>query len=84
MQFQKIAVSKALKSLISENSMVLFKINNIFDLNLANKFMHKVNNRNARKRREICSKLTKRPQNNIIDVALVSSLLTLNIFHTFF
>ena len=50
MQFQKIAVSKALKSLISENSMVLFKINNIFDLNLANKFMHKVNNRNARKK----------------------------------
>ena len=33
MQFQKIAVSKALESLISENSMVLLKINNIFDLN---------------------------------------------------
>ena len=33
---------------------------------------------------EICSKLTKRHQNDAIGVALVSLLLTLNIFHTLF
>ena len=50
-----------------------------------------VSSRNARKRCEICSKLTiktpERPHwrsSGVIDVVLVSLLLTLNIFRTFF
>ena len=44
----------------------------------------KVNNRNTRTRCEICSKSTKRHQNDANGVVLVSLLLTLNIFHTLF
>ena len=44
-------------------------------VNPASIYLLKVNNRNIRKRCEICSKLTIK--------RLVSSLLTLNIFHTF-
>ena len=43
----------------------------------AGNYMFKVNNRNTRTRCEICSRLT-------INTHLVSLLLTLNIFHTFF
>ena len=43
-------------------------------------YLLKVNNRDTRKRCEICSKLTIKP----IGVVLVSLLLTLNIFHTLF
>ena len=42
----------------------------------AGNYMFKVNNRNTRRRCKICSKLTIK--------ALVSLLLTLNIFHTLF
>ena len=46
----------------------------------ANIYLFKINNRNARKRRVIISKLTmKAPEH---DVVLASLLLTLNIFHT--
>ena len=47
-----------------------------------NIYLFTVDNRNTRKKCEICSKLTVRHQNNI-DVVQVSLLLTLNIFHTF-
>ena len=49
-------------------------------------YLLKANNRNNRKRCEICSKFTvkKKQQKNVIDVALVFLLLTLNIFHTFY
>ena len=50
----------------------------------ANICLFKVNNRSARKSREICSKLTKRHEKNVIDAILVSLLLTLNLFDTFF
>ena len=52
---------------------------------LANIFLFKVNNRNTRKRCEICSKLTiKTPERrDVTGVVLVFLLLTLNIFHTF-
>ena len=45
--------------------------------------LFKVNNRNYRKRREICSKLIIKTL-DVIDVALVFLLITLNIFHIFF
>ena len=47
-------------------------------------YLFKIYHRNTRKRGELCSKLTTRHQNNIIDFALMSLLLTLNIIHTFF
>ena len=50
----------------------------------ANIYLLKVNNRNSRKRREICSKLTIKTPERRHDVVLVFLLLTLNIFHTFF
>ena len=43
-------------------------------------YLLQINNRNTRKRYEICSKLTIKPKNFI----LVSSLLTLDIFTTLF
>ena len=49
--------------------------------NTAGNYMFKVNNRNSRTRRKICSKLTiKIPERH----QLLSSLLTLNIFHSLF
>ena len=49
----------------------------------AGNYMFKVNNRNARTMREICSKLTiKTPDAN--GVVLVSLLLALNIFYPLF
>ena len=50
----------------------------------ANNHLIKVNNKNTRRRYEICSKLTIKNQNDVNDVALVFLLLTVNIFHTFF
>ena len=50
----------------------------------ANIYLFKLNNRNTRKRCEICSKLTIKTPDDVIDVVLVFLLLTLNIFHTFF
>ena len=47
-------------------------------------YLFKVNIRNTRKRFEICSKLTKKYQNDVNNVILVFLLLPLNIFHTFF
>ena len=43
-------------------------------------YLFKVNNENTRANSEICSKLTKRDQNNVNKVILVSLLLTSNIF----
>ena len=57
-------------------------------------YLFKVNNRNTRAVCEICSKLTIKmlkvnnkgirttSQNDVVDVALLSLLVTLNIFHT--
>ena len=50
----------------------------------ANICLFKVRNKNNRKKCGICSKLTKKHQNDVNDVVLVFLLLTLNIFHTFF
>ena len=53
----------------------------------ANIYLFKVSNRHTIKKSEICSKLTtKTPEDviNVIDTVLVLLLLTLNIFHTFF
>ena len=47
-------------------------------------YLWEVNIRNTRVRCEICSKLTIKHQNDVIYVALVFLLITLNIFHTFF
>ena len=47
-------------------------------------YMFKVNNRNTNTRCEMCSQLTIKHQNDVIGVALVSLLLTLNIFYTLF
>ena len=48
-------------------------------------YLLKVNNKNTKKRCEICSNLTiKTPERRQCDVALVSLLLTLNIFHILF
>ena len=45
----------------------------------------KINNRNTGEMRGICSKLTTwTPTTSVIDIFLVSFLLTLSIFHTFF
>ena len=51
----------------------------------ANIYLFKVNSRNTRKRREKCSKLTIKTENNknVTDVVLLFSLLTFYIFHTF-
>ena len=50
-----------------------------------NIYLFKVNNRNTKKRCEICSKLTiKKHQNDVNDVVPVFLLLTWNIFHTYF
>ena len=46
----------------------------------ANKFMPKVNNRNTKKR---CKLNQLRYQDEVIDINLLSSLLTLNIFNTY-
>ena len=46
-------------------------------------YLVKVNNRNTRKRCEICSKLTIKTL-DVTDVVQVFLLLTLNVFHTFF
>ena len=48
-----------------------------------NIYLIKFNNRNTRKRLEICSKLTIKTPEDVIDVVLVSLLLTLNLFYTF-
>ena len=52
--------------------------------NPANIYLFKVNNRNNRKRCEICLKLTIKQQNDVIEVVLVFLLLTLKIFVNFF
>ena len=49
-------------------------------VNPANLYLFKTNNRNLSKRCEVCSKL----RNNVVNVVLVFSLLTLNILHTFY
>ena len=53
-----------------------------------NIYLLKVNDRDTRKKCEICSKLTiktvEQRQTTSVDVVLVFLLLTLNIFHTFF
>ena len=51
-------------------------------INPAGIYLLKIKNRNATKRCEICSKLTIMTPNDANDVALVSLLSTLNIFHT--
>ena len=51
---------------------------------LANIYLSKFNNRNARKRCEIYSKLTLKTPENVTAVVLVFLLLTLNIFQTYF
>ena len=53
------------------------------DINPANMLLLKVNNRNTRKRCEVCPKLVKTPERRH-SVVLVFLLLTLNTFHTFF
>ena len=50
----------------------------------ANIYLFKVNNRNDKKRCEIYSKFKLKIENDVINVVLVSLLLTLNIIHTFF
>ena len=50
----------------------------------AGNYMFKISNRNTGKKCEICSKLTIKIPAHAIGVVLVSLLLTLNIFHTFF
>ena len=55
-----------------------------YSQNPVNIYLFKVKTRNTRRRLEICSKLTERHQKDIKDVVLVSLLLTLNIFYTFF
>ena len=50
----------------------------------ANIHLFYVNNRNFRKMYEICSKLTKKHQDDVNDVFLVFLLLTLSIFYNFF
>ena len=52
--------------------------------NAAGIYLLKVNNRNTRTMCEICSKLTIKPPENVIDVVLVALLLTFNRFHIFF
>ena len=47
-------------------------------------YLFKVNKRNTRTRYEICSKSTKRHQNDVTGVVLASLLLALKIFHTIF
>ena len=53
-------------------------------VNPANLYLFKTNNRNFSKRCEVCSKLIKKLRNNVVNVALLFSLLTLNILHTFY
>ena len=50
----------------------------------ANIYLFKINNRNTTKRCKIYLKLIIKTTNNVNDVVLVSLLLTLNIFQTFF
>ena len=50
---------------------------------LPNIYVFKVNNKNTRKRCDVCSKLTIKHQNDVNDVFLVFLLLTLDIFNTF-
>ena len=58
---------------------------NLQDHDPANIYLFKVNRRNWRKRCELSSKLTvNTPERHVIDVVGMSSLITLNIFHTFF
>ena len=56
--------------------------------NPVNICLFKVNDKNSRKRSEICSKLTiktpERCQNDVSGVVLIFLLLTLNMFHTSF
>ena len=54
-------------------------------LNLpANIYLFKVNHMSIRERFEICSKLTIKYQDKVIEAIFVFLLLTVNIFHTFF
>ena len=46
--------------------------------------MFTLSNRNARKRYEICTKLTIKTLDDVIDAVLIFLLLTLKIFYTFF
>ena len=50
----------------------------------ANIYLFKFNNKDTSKRSEICSELTIKHQNDVVDVVLVILLLTLNIFRSFF
>ena len=47
-------------------------------------YLFKANNRNTRKRCEMCSKIIIKTQKDVIDVILMFLLLTVNIFHRFF
>ena len=53
-------------------------------LHPANIYLLKISNRNIRRKCEICSNLTIKIPKNVIALVLVSLLLTLKIFHTFF
>ena len=66
-------------------------IHKCFDLEASTHYLEsislfKVNNRNTKKRCEICSKSTKKHQNDISDLFTLKTLflLILNIFHTLF
>ena len=69
------------------NSLIVvknFKTFKVTPFNPAGNYMFKVNNRNTRKKMWNMFKFNKKDVNDANVVALVSLLLTLNIFHTLF
>ena len=77
----KVVKALTLVSLINKVSQFFLKSNKqdeVINKSPAGNYMFKVNIRNTRTSCEICSKLI------AISVVLVSSMLTLNIFHTLF
>ena len=59
-------------------------LNRCFIIFPASIYLFKVNNRNTRKRCEMCSKLTRKTLEYVSDIVVMFLLLTLYIFHTFF
>ena len=74
-----VASLKAALTVVIQRESYYGNIEYIQQINPANIYLFKANNRNTRKRCEICSKLTIKTSEQ-----LVFLLLTLNVFHTCF
>ena len=80
LSFGKKMKISGLKNCFKKREHVMMQLYKSFPVKI---YLFKVNNKNTRKWSEICSKLAMKTPQNVIEVALVSLLLTLNIFYRY-